>query len=95
MKKVFIWMVLGAWLVGMGLAGCGQTGPLYLPKSTQSSSGAVTKKTEVKSQSSSSAASSSFISSFNNPNPIAPPTALLAPATKSIAGPAPATKPTH
>lgn len=91
MKKVFIWMVLGAWLAGMGLAGCGQTGPLYLPQPAQPSPSAtsnVTKKAE-KVQSSSSA------SSLNNPNPIATPTALLAPPTKPLAPPVSATKPTH
>lgn len=33
MKKIVLWALLGSWLAAMALAGCGQTGPLYLPKS--------------------------------------------------------------
>ncbi|HWV15303.1 MAG TPA: lipoprotein [Cellvibrio sp.] len=95
MKKTILWMLLGVWLGAMGLAGCGQTGPLYLPKSTNQASSSSTQKaakpqvSQVQpiaqpTQSIAGPASSTTMAT----KPLAPPTQPLVQPTKPKAVPA-------
>lgn len=92
MKKMILWMLLGVWLGAMGLAGCGQTGPLYLPKSTNQTSSSATQKAAKpqapQSQSTQSIAAPASSTITMATKPLAPPTQSLAQPTKPIAAPA-------
>jgi len=75
MKKILLWAILGAWLAAMALAGCGQTGPLYLPKPTDT-----TKQMEE--------AQAAQVKSLAKPNSaMASPATSMAAPTKSLATP--------
>lgn len=83
MKKIFLWAILGAWLATMALAGCGQTGPLYLPKPADT-----TKQLE--------AAQAAQVRSLASPTgTMASPANSMAVPTKSLAAPEKSVNPNH